>query len=209
MAAPQRRGLKRTATFAPAPWERRVRARQAPARARSFRAARGENKFFDTSVDDAVIAATMAITNLGVIPEGDGESERVGRKITVSQVLWKYQCIIPSTAAVANTSDIIKMFLVMDTQTNGAVFTSTDLLDTDVWDSFRNLSNTQRFKVLWTHDMVLKAQAGAGNGTADAFAEDTDYVIGGKKVSIPIQYDNTFDDGRIGTVRSNNLYWVT
>lgn len=153
----------------------------------------------------------MQINNLTIIPEGNGESARIGRKLTIKQVLWKYDLTLPTTAAPASTSDIVKIMLVLDMQTNGAQFTAANLLDTDAWDSFRNLANSKRFKVLMSKTYAMKSPSGSGRGVTDtvAFGEDVRAIQGSKKCNIQIEYDNSATDGSIGTVRSNNLYWVT
>ncbi len=171
----------------------------------------GEKKFFDTDVDDATITAAMTINNLTVIPEENGESDRVGRKITITDIYWKYIIRLPGATAVISTSDVVKLMLVQDTQTNGAAFTALNLLDTDVWESFRNLSNGKRFNVLFSEDIRVVAHSGSGRGTTDtlAFGEDRTFAVGSRKVKIPIEYDNSATTGVITSVRSNNIYWVT
>ncbi len=171
----------------------------------------GEKKFFDTDVADATITAAMTINNLTIIPEGNGESDRVGRKITVTDIYWKYIIRLVGATAVINTSDIVKLMLVQDTQTNGAQFVAANLLDTDTWESFRNLSNGKRFNVLFSENVPVAAHSGSGRGTTDtlAFGEDRKYSVGSRKCNIPIEYDNSATSGVITSVRSNNLYWVT
>ncbi len=171
----------------------------------------GELKFFDTTIDDAAIAATMTINNLTVVPQGTSESTRIGRKMTVRKILWKYTMTLAASAANTSTSDNVKVMLVQDTQTNGAQFAAAQLIDTDVWDSFRNLANSTRFRVLYSKDIRFVSMSGSGRGTTDtlAFGEDIHTLTGSKSCNIPIEYDNSATDGSIGTVRTNNLYWVT
>lgn len=167
----------------------------------------GEQKFFDTSVDDSPIPVALTATNLTVVPEGNGESDRIGRKITIKKIYWKYQFVLPTTATAADTSDIVRLMLVQDTQTNGAQFVATDLLDSDVYDSFRNLANSSRFRVLMSKDIPVSTMAGVGSTAA--FGENRKWQAGAKFCSIPIEYDNSANTGAITTVRTNNLYWVT
>ncbi len=170
-----------------------------------------EKKFFDTDVDDATIGSMMTINNLCIIPEGVGESERVGRKLRICNIYWKYSITLKTTATAANTSDIVKVMLVHDKQTNGEEFTALDLLDLDAWESFRNLANASRFQVLMSQDIAMNTQSGSGRGTTDtlSYGEAVQFITGGKEVSIPIEYDNSANTGVITTIRTNNLYWVT
>ncbi len=153
----------------------------------------------------------MTINNLTIVPQGTSESTRIGRKMTVRKILWKYSITLAASAANTSTSDNVKVMLVQDTQTNGAVFGATDLIDTDVWDSFRNLANSSRFRVLYAEDINMVSKSGSGRGTTDtlAFGEDIQTLTGSKDCEIPIEYDNSVTTGAIGSVRTNNLYWVT
>lgn len=168
----------------------------------------GEKKFFDTSVNDAVVAANMTITNLTVIAEGNGESGRIGRKILLKNIHVKGSLKMAAATAGASTSDQVTCMLVQDTQTNGEQFGVTDLLDTDEFKSFRNLSNSTRFKVLYKKIFSLKSSGAAPSGAALIFGEDLRQLNVNKTVNIPIEYDNTASDGTIATVKTNNVYWV-
>ncbi len=168
-----------------------------------------ELKFHDVSVTDATIASVMTINNLTIIPQDTTESTRIGRKIVIRKIHWKYSMTLPVAVGAGSTSDIVKVMLVLDQQTNGAAFAATDLIETDIWSAFRNLSNSKRFRVLYSKNIQFKAGGATPSGAAHVFSEDMKYVVGNKTCNIPIEYDNTAQTGAIGTVRSNNLYWVT
>ncbi len=172
---------------------------------------RPEKKFLDTTITDAAISTTMTITNLTVIPEGNGESERIGRKVTIKNVHVKGIVVLNDQTSASLTTSQVIMMLVQDTQTNGAQFTATDLLDTDNFHSFRNLANSGRFKVLYKKTLNMKSPGGSGRGTTDtlAFSEDIRQINVNKTCNIEMEYDNSATTGAIATVRSNNLYWVT
>ncbi len=169
----------------------------------------GELKFLDTVVTDTPITAAMVIQNLTVIAEGNGESQRVGRKVTIKSVHIKgVMTLIPATDA-ANTSDKVFGMLVQDTQTNGAAFTALDLLDSNVVASFRNLANSSRFKVLYKKTFLFNAGGAAPSGAAFVFSSSQRDVNINKKCNIVMEYDNSATTGVITSVRSNNVYWVT
>ncbi len=181
-------------------------------RKKTLRASRiptGELKFHDVTIDDAVVAATMTINNLTIIAQDTTESTRIRRKCNIHSIHWKYNMSLPVATSAGSTADIVKVMLVLDMQTNGAAFAATDLIETDVWDAFRNLSNSKRFRVLYSKDIQFKAGGAAPSGAAFVFSEDIKYIIGNKTVNIPIEYDNSVTTGAIGSVKSNNLYWVT
>ncbi len=175
-----------------------------------FAGANAERKFFDTDVDDAVTAATMVVNNLTVIPEGNGESARIGRKIVIKSIHVKGHLTLPATTASNATSDNVCMMLVQDTQTNGTAMVAADLLDTDVIESFNNLANSGRFKILYKKWVAIACGGGGvATGAAYIFAEATRQIVVNKRCNIPIEYDNSATTGVITSVRSNNLYWLT
>lgn len=69
---------------------------------------------------------------------------------------------------------ILRLALVLDTQTNGATVTAANVMDAggtaDVF-SFRNLQYTSRYIVLWDRTFVMKAsQANMNEGGANLFS---------------------------------------
>lgn len=166
-------------------------------------------KFKDTVVSDTPIPTTMVIQNLTVIAEGNGESQRVGRKVTIKSVHIKGVMTLIQATDAANTTDKVFGMLVQDTQTNGAAFTALDLIDTDTVVSFRNLANSQRFKILAKKVWTFRAGGAAPSGAAFVFSQDQKDVNVNKKCNIVMEYDNSATTGVITSVRSNNLYWVT
>ncbi len=186
---------------------RRFRRRQTPFRRAADLA---ELKFHDVTVDDGVVAAAVNVqTALLTIAEGNGESERVGRKINVKKINWRYEVLLPTTATAADTSDVIRVMLILDKQANGALPTNTDVVETDDYQSFNNLSNRQRFRVLVDKTYDVNCAAGSGRGSTDTLSYG-DSVISdqwhSQNLNIPIEYDNSFTTGVITTIRSNNLF---
>lgn len=170
----------------------------------------GERKFHDVSLADGEVTAALSIINLTIIPEGNGESDRIGRKITIKNISWRYKIQLKEHTDITKSSDTIKMMLVQDMQTNGAQFTALNLLETDIWESHRNLANSRRFVVLWSKDVTLASTSGGpASTTTTNFSSNRRVVVGGKSCNIQIEYDNSATTGAIGTVRSNNLYWCT
>ncbi len=168
-----------------------------------------EQKFVDTGIEKGTITTAMIIDGLCLIPEGNGESERVGRKVTVKSIhVTGTITLKPSTVAASSSASVICM-LVQDKQTNGNAFTALDLVETDTHDTFRNLANSSRFKVLAKKIFNFSAHGGAPTGAAFAFGEVIRRVTFNKNVNIPIEYDNSATTGATTTIRSNNIYWVT
>ncbi len=183
--------------------------RAAPRRARFSSRTTPEIKFHDINVDDAVVALSLNITNLTVIPEGVGEEQRIGRKINLTKIQLQGAITLASGSDFADASDHLTCMIVLDTQTNGVQFTATDLLETDTFDSFRNLSNGKRFKILWKGKYTLSVSGGAPSGAALVTGEDITNLEAYLDVNIPIEYDNSATSGVITSVRQNNVYFVT
>jgi len=183
------------------------RRRKQPQRFRGRFANGGELKFHDLDIDDSVIASGGNITEDSVltIAQGTTESTRIGRKLVVRQINWKFTVSLLSTSDPSDTSDTVRVILYLDKQTNGATAAVTDILETADYQSFKQLANKSRFTTLMDRTYSLTAQAGAFDGTNDQFGEvridDSFY----KTCNIPIEYDNTFTTGVIGTMRSNNI----
>lgn len=166
-----------------------------------------EYKFHDLDVDDAVIAAgaTIAKDSVLTIIQGVSESQRIGRKCTVRGINWRFRLTLASTAVAGSTSDIVRVMLYVDKQTNGAAATATDILATADFQSFNNLSNKGRFLVLMDRTYALSAQAGSGRGATDTLSYGETAVVDSyyKRCSIPIEY--TAGTGAIAEMPSNNV----
>lgn len=169
----------------------------------------GEKKFFDTDITDAAVAAGMTFHNLTIVPQDNTENGRVGRKITIRNIHVKGSLVMAPATVATNTANIIKYMIVQDTQTNGAQFGATDLLEGDVIDEYRNLANQTRFKVLASKYCYLNAGGAAASGAAFVFSQDAKWFKFNKRVQIPIEYDNSSTDGAITSVRTNNIYLVS
>lgn len=168
-----------------------------------------EKKFKDESMANDAITPTMVITNLSVIAQGTNESERIGRRITIRNIHLKGAVHLASTAQITQTADVVRLMIVQDTQTNGVQMTALNLLETDTIFSFRNLANSSRFKILWAKDLNVASKCGASliAGDVQNYGEERRYVKANIKTNIVIEYD--LNTGAIGTVKSNNLYFVT
>ncbi len=170
----------------------------------------GELKFHDLDVDDAVVAVagTIAEDSVLTIAEGNGESERVGRKITVQKLLWAYNIGIPALAQVGGgqSQDVVRVIVYLDKQTNGLTAGVTDILEFDDYQSFRNLSNSGRFRILMDKTHSIKGvTAGAGDGLNNDFGSSEQTYKFAINLTTPIEYDNSATTGAITSMRSNNI----
>ncbi len=119
-----------------------------------------ENKFVDHELGVTTLASAWAGAELdegtalalSAIAQGDGESNRDGRKANLLSVHIKGFLRIISQEAVGNPvfGGIIRLILVMDKQTNGAQLNAEDVVTVTTQDinAWRNLQNSQRFRIL-------------------------------------------------------------
>ncbi len=163
-----------------------------------------ELKFFDKKLGTVAIPTTGSFQTLNIdIPEGTGQSQRIGRSINIRKINIRGIGYIAEQTAKESASDVIRIMLVQDKQANKALFAGTDLLSASAILEYMNLANSGRFKVLATRQIEVRSHAGGGNGTSNVFADDHVWFNINLNVSIPIEYSGTA--GTIGTVTTNNL----
>ncbi len=172
-----------------------------------FAGASAETKFFDTTVDDAIIATGGVVTDsINLVPQGVTESQRVGRKCTLRQILWRGNVTLPANELEGNpgTGDRVRLIMYVDKQTNGATATQAGILESTVYDSYRNLANSGRFNILMDK-MVTLNYPSISHFAVNSFSHPkvNRQFSFFKKCSLPLEFDNT--TGAITELRSNNV----
>ncbi len=166
-----------------------------------------ELKFHDVNLDDAVIATTGTVTaSINLIAQGTTESERDGRKCTISKINWSYNIVLPELDAVATPAngDTVRVIMFLDKQANGAAATTADVLETTDYQSFKNLSNSSRFLTMYdkVHTINYRTLASDGAGVVSS-GKVTMNGSFYKQCSIPLEFSAA--TGAITEIRSNNL----
>ncbi len=167
----------------------------------------GELKFNDKAIDDAVISQTGTITTSPcVIPQGTLETERIGRKCTIRHFSWKYRLDLPELDAGATppNSDIVRVIIYQDKQTNGAAPTVLDILQTADLTSHYQLVNKGRFNIFLdrTHDLNYTAMASDGAGVVSTCSIEK-YFTFNKACNVTMEYSGV--TGNITTMKSNHI----
>jgi len=161
-----------------------------------------ELKFFDTALSFNVDATgeVPATGQLNLIPQGVTESTRVGRACIIKSIQIRGRFNLAPSAA-ATMSALSFVYVVLDTQCNGAAAAVADVLTgTNFSTALINIDNSQRFKILKRFTLQqspLAGQSGALNDQVDQW----DWY---KKCSIPLDFSST--TGAITEIRSNNLF---
>ncbi len=173
----------------------------------------GELKFHDIDVDDAVVAAGANVSGetaptatpgtLVSIAQGVTESTRVGRKCTIKSILFRYDIGLNAVNQGTGIPDVIRVILYVDKQANGLTITNTDLLETADYQSFNNLGNSGRFKVLMDRTHDLQMTAGGWDGTGVDFPATVASYSLYKKCNIPLEFSGA--TGALTELRSNNI----
>ncbi len=169
---------------------------------------RPEHKFLDTQQLTTDISANGTIlAGLNHIAQGNGESERIGRKVTVRSLRIKGHYQFPSTATVADQDQRLRIVVYCDKQTNGTVATVPlihSLAGTVNINSFRNLANVSRFNILYDKFYDIRVEAVAASNDANVpMLRGFKFNLTG--MNIPLEFDETATDGSIATIRTNNI----
>lgn len=174
-----------------------------------FSGAGAEFKFHDVDLDNNTVAAGGNMTDsINKIAQSVTESERIGRKCVIKSVQWKFDTFLPISDAAATPldGDTIRVILYVDKQANGATAANTDILETNDYQSFRNLAQQSRFTILMDRQInmnyITLASDGAGVvSQGEVIRQGVFY----KRCNVPIEFDNTSGDGAITTIRTNNI----
>lgn len=172
-----------------------------------------ELKFLDTDlVANPIVAnAGYLVPSLNIVPQNATESGRIGRSLTIKSI----QCRIQATGSNDLNGELIRVTLVLDKQCNGAAPAIGDILAAVGGNvtslNHPNLDNSSRFVILADLTHTLQSQAERVSTLAGSTTTVTSCVpavssfMFNKRVNIPVLYDAAFADGRLVTIRSNNL----
>ncbi len=164
-----------------------------------------ELKFFDSDQDDAVITNTWAGygTVIG-IGQGVTDVTRVGRKVTIKKVMWRWTVTLPDTTAATATRDTVRLVCYQDKQANAAIASTATMWASDNYHTFRNLENIGRYKILYDKTIDLNSQSGGSSAAGvHQFGADSESGAFYTDCSIPIQYSGA--TGAIGEITVNNI----
>ncbi len=139
------------------------------------------------------------------IAQGVGINQRVGRRCTIKGFHMRGFFRLPESSVVGNSSDIIRVIVVVDTQCNGLDPVLSDILEHAHLTAFYNLEHRHRFKILYDKHVSLVSKAGKGeNAAAGNWGQVSKYFeINIANISVPIIYSST--TGAVAEIRSNNI----
>lgn len=176
-----------------------------------------EMKFYDFNTFGGAVpigaGGGLLVTSIVGVSQGNGESQMIGRKITIKRISVRGTGIFrTNTGTLANlgSGNRLKIVLVLDRQCNGAAANVNDVYQNADIDSFLNLENKSRFKILKDWNVENPAVTGY-NSTLNTYYVDEKRVnfewTG--KVHIPIEYSPQAGGVRtISEIRSNNIFML-
>lgn len=168
-----------------------------------------ELKFLDSVRNNTLVPNAGTILNsLCLIQEGVEESQRIGRRIVVTSIACRWEIILPirDTGTVLSlTEEIVRIIVYIDHQTNGANANILNILETAEYESFRNLSNMERFTILYDKShRIYRKFAFASDIEGLAFSPEVrKQVTFFTKCDIAIDYRGT--SSGINEIESNNI----
>lgn len=191
---------------------------------------RPEIKFIDTNYRNSSISSAGSLIpasgTLLQIAQGDGPSDRAGRKIRVVGLLVKQMTILSGMNAATGTTPlsgtIVRTVFAIDKQCNGAappslynnntgvfVDPSGTLLTSEHTLAHKCPYQNARYKIL--KDKVLPLRTGVaicetGHATPVRCTGQMNFWKFYKRCNFITEYDNSATTGAIGTIRSNNLF---
>lgn len=174
-----------------------------------------ETKFVDYNVALSGVSNIIsgakhdpAVNCLNAIAQGDGESDRDGRKATIKSLHIKGTV----TAAEADKFGTkVRVIIVKDTQTNGVQLSPIDVLQVppgqiNQIDAFRNLQYTSRFKVYYDKTFVLNPVPYWNTLGAVAVGNEPrrDFTVNLTNLNCNVIFDGTTAD--VSTITDNSFH---
>lgn len=120
-----------------------------------------EKKFVDIGSTATVVSAQTTAVQLLLNPlsQGTTASTRIGNLVTMKSIAYRWQ---GRTVGATTGSSPLRIIIVYDKQSNGALAASTAIQATDEIVSYRNLTNSRRFTTLVDEEVKESISASSG-----------------------------------------------
>lgn len=142
---------------------------------------RPELKFTDKELVNSAFSGTWTVMDpatvntLSGVTQGDTSTDRDGRVYYIHSIHYKMFIITAAVESQISPFDDIhvRVCLVQDTQTNKAQLSAADVMISDQTSdilSYRNLDNTQRFRILFDKQITIHRPQQTNEGEPNKFA---------------------------------------
>lgn len=184
-----------------------------------------EVKFYDNDIAKTSVLAVANMAGLELDPasdglntviQGDGEQNRDGRQMSMKSIFINGQIHTAAQTGVtplAVASTVVVIYLILDTQTNGAALNSEDVLVNSggqTWggiNAMRNLQFTKRFKVLAKKTIVLvEPQCWGVTASGDCMATNTSFSMFAKLGGMITNFSGTTE--AIANITDNSIHLI-
>lgn len=183
-----------------------------------------EIKWYDQTGTSAFTSAGSAlptrcsIASLNLIASGNEGATRIGNKITVTKLNFRY-FVGTSDGSSATFNDLIsgdhyfRTMIFIDTQSNGGVPNFSDVFEeypdgtgSDQFSIFNSLRETGRFKVLMDKVSHIPAYSPVYNTVTDHYHVPNRlcYEQASFKLNLPVVYSDAYPNG--ASIRNNNIF---
>ncbi len=168
-----------------------------------------EQKFHDVDIVDTIVSSAGSVqTSLNLIAQGITDKLRIGRVAFITRLYMREHFQITESVLQGNGSDNVRTMVILDKQCNKAIPAVSDILSgtgTIPLLDFNNLTNKNRFRVLYDKTKHISVSAAGGNGTAIETMRKSVTSQWFKKFKKPIPIEFTDATGDQNTITSNNL----
>lgn len=171
-----------------------------------------ELKFFD--LESFATTTSIGVTTHSTmiqVPQGTGESQRIGRKIFLQslelKLYLKLFSVSGTVGVVGPVANQYRVVVVQDKQCNGSTTSWTSVFEETHLLARRRIENEMRYRIL-LDEIVSLIPPGIGSNGTDAVTPNVERVkLWMLNLKMPIEFDGTA--GTIGERRSNNLTLLT
>lgn len=168
--------------------------------------------FIDNWIGGEMDPTAASLLCLNAIEQGDGESQRIGRKVTVTGIYIRGSVNLEPSAASSpgpGSERKVRIVLVQDKQTNGAQLNAEDVMANSAIipeNAFRNLQFDKRFKILGDKTISLNYTAGSYDGTNPGYSGMNKHF----QFFIPMKMEVTFNatTRTVSAITDNSLHLV-
>jgi len=182
------------------------------------RGLRGETKSVDLIPNDYACTNVGTVTALNLVRTGSTFTNRIGRKIAM-QSLYITGRFTPQDVTMASTASFVRVVVVYDSQTNGALPAWADVIksydqstssSSTVFDHF-NLDNRDRFKVVIDERLAVPATSatGVGNNVPSPNACELKFHRYVSLKNLETQFKADSSPAVIGDISSGSLIMLT
>lgn len=109
---------------------------------------RNELKIIDNPAGTGAAPAAGVLILLNGVSQGTDYTNRIGRKILLKSLLFRFTVVPTNTVLHATQGDVVRLLLIYDCQTNAATPAVSDVLASVAYNAPMNLTNRDRFKIL-------------------------------------------------------------